>query len=114
MSMARVLITVTPQMYRQAIAFSIRRQRPGCEVRTAAPEETEGELVAFRPHLLVHSDKDGLPFEVVAGVLFRVTVLYSDGMDARVHAVGEVSRTHDMSAEDLFRIVDAVTEMAGG
>jgi hypothetical protein len=112
--MARVLITVTPLMYRQAIEFSIRRQRPGCDVRIAAPEDAEGELAAFRPHLLVHDDSDGLPVEAMAGVLCRVTVLYSDGMDARIDAEGEISRTRDMSTEDLLEIVDAVIATAEG
>jgi hypothetical protein len=37
-SRMRALITVTPQMYRQAIALSIQRHRPGLEVRVAAPQ----------------------------------------------------------------------------
>jgi hypothetical protein len=36
--MARVLISITPRMYRQAIALSIRRQRPGCGVKIAGAE----------------------------------------------------------------------------
>ena len=101
-------------MYRQAIALSIRRQRPGCDVKVAAPEDTEGELAAFRPHLLIHNDNDGLSPEVVTGVLWRITVLYSDGMDERIDADGDVYRTRDMSTEDLLEIVDAVTAMAEG
>lgn len=112
--MVRVLITVTPRMYRQAIALTIRRQRPGCDVRIAAPEDTEGELVAFRPHLLVHNDTDGLEPETVTRVLCRVTVLYSDGMDAQISLSGEVSETRDMSSEDLLRIVDMASALAGG
>jgi hypothetical protein len=39
-----VLVTVTPRMYRQAIALSIQRQRPGLDVNRAtalAEQETE-------------------------------------------------------------------------
>jgi hypothetical protein len=52
--MIRVLVIITAQMYRQAIALSIRRQRPGADVRIAPPEGSTGELADFRPHLLVH------------------------------------------------------------
>ncbi len=102
----RVLVTVTPQMYRQAIALSIRRQRHGIDVRVASPGATAGELVSFRPHLLVHNDNDGLGPEAVAGILCRVMVLYTDGMDAQISVDGEVSEARDMCMEDLLRIVD--------
>jgi hypothetical protein len=110
--MTRVLITVTPRMYRQAIGLSIRRQRPGCEVRTAAPGDTESELATFRPHLLVHNDNDGLAAEVLAGVPWRVEMQYTDSMDAHVCTGGEVYATRYMSTEDLLRVVDMVSEIA--
>ena len=47
----RVLITITPRMYREAIAFSLAQSRPDFEVRIAAPEETEEgvrELAALK------------------------------------------------------------------
>ena len=109
----RVLVTITPCMYRQAIALSIHRQRPDLDVRTAAPEAAEGELAGFRPHLLIHADTDGLGQEAVACVLCCVTVLYSDGMDARISARGEVSEARDMSTDDLLRVVDGTTVLAG-
>ena len=80
-------------------------------VRTAAPEDAEGELVTFRPHLLVHNDDDGLGLESTAKVLCRVTVLYSDGMDARISAGGKVSVERDMSTSDLLRVVDSASAM---
>jgi hypothetical protein len=109
----RILITVTPQMYRQAIAFSIRRRRPGCDVKIASPAATAGEIAVFKPHLLMHDDKDGLGAEVVAGVLCRVTVVHTNGMDARIITRGEVREARDMSTEDLLRVVDAASTMAG-
>jgi hypothetical protein len=71
-----------------------------------------GELAIFRPHLLVHNDNDGLRPEDLASVLFRITVLYSNGMDAHMVADGEVSEAIDISTEDLFRVVDAAIAMA--
>jgi len=86
-------------MYRQAIALSIQRQRPGVDVRVASPEDSDRELADFRPHLLVHND--GLGPEVVTDIPFQVEVQYSDGMDARISAEGELSTTRDMCMEDL-------------
>lgn len=111
--MIRVLVTVTPQIYQQAIAFSIQRQRPVLDVMVASPEATEKELAYFRPHLLVHNDNDGVDGEAVADVLCRVTVLYSDGMDARISADGEVFEARDMPTEDLLGIVDRANALAG-
>jgi hypothetical protein len=110
--MMRVLVTVTPRMYRQAIALSIQRQCPGLDVRIAFPEAAEGELADFRPHLLVHNDNDRLGPEAVEAVPFRVEVQYSDGMDARISVNGEVSTACDMCMEDLLRIVDRATALA--
>ncbi len=49
----RVLVTLSPRMYREAVALSIHRNRPGLDVRAAPPEEAEREIDAFRPRLLV-------------------------------------------------------------
>jgi hypothetical protein len=110
----RVLVTLSPRIYREAIAFSLRSGRPDIEARTAAPEEAEVELAGLKPHLLVHSDTDGLgPQAAAAGVLCRVEVPYSDGMDALVWAGGAVSQMRDMSTEDLLRTVDVTATMGG-
>src|SRR5918994_3866710 len=110
--MVRVLVSVTPRMYRQAIALSIHRQRPGLDVRTASPEAIERELADFRPHLLVHNDTDGLGPEAVADIPCRVEVLYSDGMDARISAEGGLSTARDVSTEDLLRVADRASSLA--
>ena len=58
--MIRVLVTLSPLMYRQAVALSIQRGRPGLvDVRIAPPEAMEEQLASFRPHLLVHNDARG-------------------------------------------------------
>ena len=101
----RVLVTVSPQMYRQAVAASIRSARPGIEVRIAPPEDTEEQLRLFSPELLLYDDTAPIPVEALEGVPARVEVLYSDSMDARIRADGMVSRMSDMSTEDLLRTV---------
>jgi hypothetical protein len=109
----RVLVSVSPRMYREAIALSIQRHHPGLEVRISPPEAAEEELAAFRPHLLIHDDTVPIPQEVLEGVPTRVEMLYSDSMDARVRTDGMVSRMSDMSTEDLLRTV-AVAATIGG
>jgi len=64
----RVLITVSPLMYREAIAHSLHQRRPDFEVRIAPPEAVEEEVRAFEPRLLVRNDTDGLDPGVLAGV----------------------------------------------
>jgi hypothetical protein len=115
--MIRVLVTLSPLMYRQAIAHSINRNRPGLvDVRIASPEAMESELISFRPHLLVHNDSRGglvpIPESLFRAVRHRIEVLYSDGMDARLSADGRLTELRDASTEDLLRAVDEATEIA--
>jgi hypothetical protein len=126
--MIRVLVALSPRMYREAVALSIHRNRPGLvDVRLAPPEAAEAELAAFRPHLLVHNDpraigrSEALPIPDAAleTVPHRLAVLYSDGMDAHLSADGRLTELRDASTEDLLRAVDgaalfAEEEDAGG
>src|SRR5215212_4522762 len=109
----RVLVSVSPRMYREAIALSIQRNRPGIEVRLAPPEAAEEELAAFRPDLLFHDDTAPIPEDALEGIPTRVEMLYSDSMDARVRAHGMVSQMRDMSTEDLLRTVAVAAALDG-
>jgi hypothetical protein len=109
----RVLVSVSPRMYREAIALSIQRHHPGLEVRISPPEVAEEEVESFRPHLLIHDDTVPIPEEVLEGVPTRVEMLYSDSMDARVRTDGMVSQMRDMSTEDLLRTVSVAATIDG-
>lgn len=109
----RVLVSVSPRIYRETLALSIQRSRPDLEVRAASPEDAELELAGFRPHLLVHNDIAPIPEEALEDVPCRVEMLYSDSMDALVRAGGMVSQVRDMSTEDLLRTVDVTATMGG-
>ena len=120
--MIRVLVALSPRMYREAVAHSIQQGRPGLvEVRLAPPEAMEEELESFRPHLLVYNDARGesshgvvpIPEEAVEAVPHRIEVLYSDGMDARLSANGRVTELSDTSTDDLLRAVDSAALFAG-
>ena len=102
----RVLITLTPLMYREAVAHSVRQHRPGFEVRIASPEAVGEEVRVFEPHLLVRNDTDGIDHEVLASVPSWVEVLYSDSMDAKISVDGRVEEAKDISTEELLRVAD--------
>jgi hypothetical protein len=98
----RVLVSVSPRMYREAIALSIQRNRPGIEVRISPPEAAEEELAAFRPDLLIHDDTVPIPEEVLEGIPTRVEMLYSDSMDAR-DGLPDARHVHRRPAQNLGR-----------
>jgi hypothetical protein len=102
----RILVTITPRMYREAIALSLHEHRPGYEVRIAAPEDVEEEVRAFAPRLLVRDDTDGLDPRVLGNVPCWIEVLYSDSMDARISVDGRVEETPDISTNVLLRVAD--------
>jgi hypothetical protein len=113
----RVLVTLSPLMYREAIALSVQRGRPGLvEVRIAPPQEQERELASFRPHLLVHNDagpgSGPLPKAAIEAVPHRLEVLYSDGMDVRLSADGGLTVLRGASTDDLLGAVDAAASLA--
>ena len=107
----RALITLTPRMYREAVAHSLGQRRPGMEVRIAPPEAAEEEIRAFVPHLLVRNDTDGLDSRMLEGILCWVEVLYSDSMDARIGVKGSVSQVSDISMDDLSRVLNEAEEL---
>jgi len=121
--MIRVLVALSPRMYRQAVALSIQRGRPGLvDVRLAPPEAMEEELASFRPHLLVHNEASAdarngavlVPETALEAVPYRLEVLYSNGMDARISADGRLTEVRDASTDDLLRAVDAAASLAEG
>ena len=93
-------------MYREAIAGYLLQQRPGYEVRSAAPADAEEEVILFAPHLLVRDDTDGLEPWVLRGVPCWIEVLYSDSMGARISVEGRIEENPDISTEVLLRVAD--------
>ncbi len=112
--MTRILVALTPRMYREVIVLSIHRSRPGLDVRSAPPEEAGREIGTFRPHLLVHNDTAPIPEGALADVDRRVEVLYSDSMSVRVHVGGRVEEVDDMDVGGLLGVVDAAVGPPNG
>jgi hypothetical protein len=102
----RILVTITPRIYREAIAGYLLQHRPGYEVRSAAPADAEEEVILFAPHLLVHDDTDGLDPRVLEGIQSLVEILYSDHMGARISVEGRFEENPDISTEVLLEVAD--------
>jgi hypothetical protein len=98
----RVLITVQPLMYREALALAIHNRRPDFDVLIGPEASLDGQAGGFAPHLLVRNDTDGAGMERLAGALCRVEILYSDGLNARVSLDGEVWEIEDVCIDDLI------------
>jgi len=113
--MVRVLVTVEPRMYREAIALYVQRNRPEAEVMLVPEEVLDGQVKDFAPHVLVRNDSDrAIPEGLLSSVVCRIEVLYTDGMAARV-SVGASSYTiEDASMEDLLSLVDEAEELVSG
>jgi hypothetical protein len=106
----RVLVVLTPLMYREAIAHSLRQHRPALEVRIAAPEVAEEALKTFAPHLLVYSDTDGLEGAALESVPSWVEIGYSHSMDAWIYSEGHLNKYEDISTDIMLEVVDEVAE----
>ena len=114
--MVRVLITLEPRMYREAIALALRRSRPHSEVLLAPEVSLNGQVHDFAPHVLVCSDSGPeVPEGQLGSVVCRVEVLYTDHMGVRVSVVGGDPYTiEDASMEDLLSLVDEAEALASG
>lgn len=106
----RILVTVKPRMYREALALALHEHRPDAEVMLAPSESLDGEVKDFRPHLLVRNDNDGAGPEYLNAIAGRIEILFSDGMGARVNLDGRVRKLDDMCVDDLLAVVDEVAE----
>jgi hypothetical protein len=113
--MVRVLVTVEPRMYREAIALAVQRNRPEAEVMLVPDGILDGQVKDFAPHVLVRNDSDrAVPEGLLGSVVCRMEVLYTDGMAARI-SVGESSYTiEDTTMEDLLALVDEAEELVSG
>jgi hypothetical protein len=114
-NMVRVLVTVEPRMYREAIALAVQRARPNSEVMLVAEEVLDGQLDGFAPHVLVRNDSDrAVPEGLLGNVVCRIEVFFTDGMAARISVAERSYRIEDASLEDLLSLVDEAETLASG
>ena len=104
----RVLVSIAPLSYRQAVAQALARSRPRLEVRIAPPEDLDREVGRFGPHLVVCNEATAF---VRSNVLSWVEIAFEDGLDAAISLDGRTSLVHDVSMDDLLAAVDETERM---
>jgi len=112
----RILVTVSPRMYREALALSIRSRRPDFEVLIAPPWPLDGRAEAFGPHVLVQdADEAGLPPALAGGgVVCRVRVRLADRVHATIEMDGTVFEVRDACLEDLLGALEEAEGLSFG
>lgn len=111
----RVLITLTPRMYREVLALSIHRHRPDFEVLLVPPWSLDGEVERFGPHVLVQDADEAEPTTVLPdGVLCRIRILKTGRLDATIELDGTTSEVRDARLEDLFEALGRAEELSKG
>ena len=105
----RILVSIAPRSYREAIARTLMRDRPHHEVRIAVPEDLDRDVAHFEPHLVVSIEVSPLMQETVTSV---VRIMYEDSLNARVYVDDQgSSEVHDISMKDLLGVVDETERM---
>ena len=101
-------------MYAEALAFSLRKHRPGAEVSVLGPsDDLDGEARRLRPHLIV---ANRVPAEA-RGACFWVEVDEPVGgagakaLGARIRADGYSRNVANVSTGDVLATLDRVEEL---
>ena len=105
----RILVAVKPLMYREVLALLLHQNHPDAEVLISPPESLDGEVERFKPHLAVYTE--GTMPNIPPGVLCRVELMFSDGLDAKIGLDGRVAEAKDVGTEDLLALVDRTEKM---
>jgi DNA-binding NarL/FixJ family response regulator len=101
----RILVAVSPTMYRETLSHVIRRYRPDDDVRLAAPEALDQEAPSFRPHLIVCTDD--APEVRGISVPSWIVIRYHDHLSASVFLDGQDPRlVQDIAIEDLLGVAE--------
>jgi hypothetical protein len=110
----RILVTITPRLYREVIALCIHRRRPDFEMLLAPPWLLDGRAERFEPHVLVQdADDAGWPPALAEGVACRVRILKKpERIDATIEVDGRISEVRDACLEDLFGVLEEAERLS--
>ncbi|HZY57177.1 MAG TPA: hypothetical protein VFE09_05200 [Rubrobacteraceae bacterium] len=107
----RVLVSIAPRSYREALARALRQERPHAEVKPADPNDLDQEVGRFEPHLVVCN---GVTLKVRETARSWVHILYEDSLDARISVGGRESKMEDIGVDDLLTIIDETEKLISG
>jgi hypothetical protein len=102
----RILVTISPRLYRETLALAIYRHRPDFEVLLAPLWPLDGRAERFEPHVLVQDVAEaGLPLALAEGILCRVRLSIADRIDATIKVDGTNLEVHDVCIKDLLEVL---------
>jgi hypothetical protein len=105
----RVLISIEPRSYREAIGEALRGLRPHVELAVVEPEELWREVVSFRPTLVIADRPDTLPTADRRNwVEFRP---YQEP-PARIFLGGRLRELMNVDLQALLSVVDEAEELS--
>jgi hypothetical protein len=107
--LVRILVTISPRLYREVLALSIHRRRPDFEVLLAPPGALDGETERFEPHVLVQDADDAALAE---GVVCRARLLLTERIDATIELDGTATEVQDVCLEDLFEVLEGAERLS--
>ena len=110
----RILISITPRMYREVLTLSIHRCRPDFEMLLAPPRSPDGRVVRFRPHVLVQDADEAKPPSLSDSVVCRVLMRVADRVDTTIELDGTTSKIHDVRFGDLLGALEKAEELSRG
>ena len=108
----RILVAVSPIMYRQTLAHVLRTNRPDDDVRLADPHALDREAASFLPHLVVCNDNVPEVREEEVSVPTWVVIRYHDHLSASGFLDGQDPYlVQDMAIGDLIWVVEETQRM---
>jgi hypothetical protein len=110
----RILVTISPRLYREVLALCIHRRRPDFDVLIAPPWPLDGRAERFEPHVLVHdADEAGSPPALAEDVVCRMRILKKpDRIDATIELGGTTSEVRDACLEDVFEVLEGAARVS--
>ena len=109
----RILVTISPRLYREVIALCIHRRRPDFDVLLAPPWPLDERVERFEPHVLVQDAHEArLPPALAEGVVCRMVILKTERIDATIELDGTTSEVRDACLEDLFEVLEGAERLS--
>ncbi len=98
-----ILVAIDPQIYSEALVYTLYERRPACEVLRVAPEDLDSELEHLNPGLVICNEATN---KVQALAPSWIALHYSNRINATVCVGGHQFAREGVTIEDVLAIVD--------